>query len=535
VYAVFDRMAKDRKIALKVEFEGGHSANAAESSGVDGRPIYGPWGTGRVKDMVVWGDKTRILQVVINLTSNALKFTPEGGSVQVVIRCVGEIDVKRKDSFGSERVNSARTGSSRNRVHSNMSEYSDHSDRVSAAGAAGAAGRPPSTARSGSPPPHARELLYEFEVQDSGMGVPVELQDKIFEPFFQGDYSLSKKYSGTGLGLSICQQLANLMHGSIVLRSDESTGSTFTMQIPLKHVASRAGSATSTDSSSRRSPRGSMDEASNKAGSENTGKSQDFPAQVARSKLDSQPRLVGLSAPFFAHGPNLTGEDREKEKLGGRKLRILIAEDNKTNQMVVLRMLRMEKIFNVDLAEDGNEALARVVESMDEDRQYSVIFMDVQMPNMDGLEATRLIRQAGCKRPIIALSAYSDDTNVEGCHEAGMDDFISKPIQIARLRLVLKTYCPDDTKVNAAPPSRSEPRPLSNSFVRGTGDRKDNNNHSGSSSSSALKTAPLAPKPTPAPTTNHHVAELDSEDVSPLTMPTSPPPPRSPPLPSPSS
>ena len=70
------------------------------------------------------------------------------------------------------------------------------------------------------------------------------------------------------------------------------------------------------------------------------------------------------------------------------------------------------------------------------------LFMDVQMPNMDGLEATKLIRQAGYKGPIVALSAYSDEANVKGCHEAGMDDFVSKPIQMPRLKLVLKTFCP---------------------------------------------------------------------------------------------
>jgi osomolarity two-component system sensor histidine kinase SLN1 len=90
-------------------------------------------------------------------------------------------------------------------------------------------------------------------------------------------------------------------------------------------------------------------------------------------------------------------------------------------------------------------------------KEYDLIFMDVQMPNMDGLEATRLIRKAGFKKPIVALSAYSDDTNVRSCHESGMDDFVSKPIQIARLRLVLKTYCPEEEKVASTPSSPVPP------------------------------------------------------------------------------
>src|ERR1700760_2776111 len=79
------------------------------------------------------------------------------------------------------------------------------------------------------------------------------------------------------------------------------------------------------------------------------------------------------------------------------------------------------------------------------------------MPNMDGLEATRLIRESGYKKPIVALSAYSDDTNVKGCHDAGMDDFVSKPIQLARLRMVLKTFCPDPDATSSGPSTTAAP------------------------------------------------------------------------------
>lgn len=510
VYAVFERMAKDRKIDLKVEFEGPHDSNTFESSGSDGRKIFGPFGTGRVKDMIVWGDKTRILQVIINLTSNALKFTPENGSVVVTIRCVGDIEMNRKESFGSGRLASGRT--SRNRVYSNTSEFSDSiSERV------GSIGRQ-STSRSGSPPPHARELVYEFEVQDSGMGVPLHLQDKIFEPFFQGDYSLSKKYSGTGLGLSICQQLAELMRGSISLRSEEAIGSTFTMRIPLKHIASRAGSTASTDSNSRPSPRPSIDDGTTKGNQIGTTSSKDFPGSTTAATpafdSDTQPRLVGLSAPFFATTANTADSGAEPSKLGGRKLKILIAEDNKTNQMVVLRMLRMEKIYNVDVAEDGKQALDMVKESIEKEAPYNLIFMDVQMPNMDGLEATKLIRELGFKRPIVALSAYSDDTNVKGCHDAGMDDFVSKPIQLARLRLVLKTFCPDESKTSSTTgPSTTprSPRPLSGGYTSAAraNDRKD----------AGLKNPPLPSTPTG---TQPPPLEREQSNVSPLSTPKPP-------------
>jgi len=104
----------------------------------------------------------------------------------------------------------------------------------------------------------------------------------------------------------------------------------------------------------------------------------------------------------------------------------------------------MEKITQVDVAQDGKLALDMVLQSIEKQTEYDLILMDVQMPNMDGLEATRLIRKAGFKRPIIALSAYSDESNIKDCLDSGMDDFVSKPIQLAYLRLVLKTFCPQD-------------------------------------------------------------------------------------------
>ena len=89
------------------------------------------------------------------------------------------------------------------------------------------------------PPPNAKSFLFEIEVQDTGPGIAEHMQEKIFEPFVQGDLGLSKKFGGTGLGLSICSQLATIMGGSIGLRSTVGVGTTFTVQIPLKYVKDR--------------------------------------------------------------------------------------------------------------------------------------------------------------------------------------------------------------------------------------------------------------------------------------------------------
>jgi osomolarity two-component system, sensor histidine kinase SLN1 len=351
LYAVFDRMAKERGINLKVEYEAVQDVTM-DLSGLDNAKLHNQYANSRVKDMVVWGDKTRILQVIINLTSNALKFTPQGGSVVVLIRSLGEkiSDESRKGSLASRTSKTSKHNSgrnSRNRVHSAASEHSEISDRVSGIQ------RHSSISRASSPP-SGKELMFEFEVRDSGPGVPLPLQEKIFEPFFQGDMQLSKKYSGTGLGLSICQQLATLMHGTISLHSEEGNGSTFTMRIPVKYITSRASSTASSNSLGAGSPRGSLDENA-PAALEDEIPSRSFPSPAATSSVfekDSQPRLVGLSAPFFTSGASSSSDAAtESDKLGGRKLRILIAEDNKTNQIVVLRMLRMELIYNVDVAE----------------------------------------------------------------------------------------------------------------------------------------------------------------------------------------
>lgn len=157
------------------------------------------------------------------------------------------------------------------------------------------------------------------------------------------------------------------------------------------------------------------------------------------------------------------------------------------------------------------QAVQLVKEATEIHKEYDLIFMDVQMPNMDGLEATRLIRQAGFKRPIVALSAYSDDTNVRSCHDSGMDDFISKPIQITRLRLVLKTFCPSE---NIAPSSpgpnpgssreRTTSRPMSSTSIV----RSSSNPRSQQKETSTSK----GDKPNP-----------EYDDVSPLSSPIPPP------------
>lgn len=236
-------------------------------------PALGPQGTGKLKDMCLWGDQHRILQVIINLVSNSLKFTPEGGKVEVRIKCLGDAEAVSdgsRNSLGSKpsNQNSSQLASRNQHRNGSGSSTSQGSRKPSANGPVQygtallinpmdpkATPRVQVRERSRTPPPaNARILIFQFEVEDTGPGIPETLQDRVFEPFVQGDLGLSKKYGGTGLGLSICSQLAGLMGGDISLVSTENVGSTFSMQIPLKYTRDRAPSTSSSDAYGSRPP-----------------------------------------------------------------------------------------------------------------------------------------------------------------------------------------------------------------------------------------------------------------------------------------
>ncbi|OMP82456.1 Two-component system protein B [Diplodia seriata] len=478
VLAIFDKQAKENGITLSVRFEGPADVNADEST-QRGEQGLAPYGLGRIKDMILWGDQHRILQVLINLVSNALKFTPRGGSVSCTIRCVGDATVtpgfgSRKGSLNSQsRQNSGRNSRNRVRLDSSSMTSQIAPRRTDTANQINvlhdkAYAHIMEAERAQTPPP-GRFLAFEFEVDDTGPGVPEHLQQRIFEPFVQGDLGLSKKFGGTGLGLSICQQLATLMRGTINLRSTVGQGSTFTMEAPLRHLKTRADSTASSRLSeapiaSRKSSL-SIDSPTSRTAEESTGTNSAAPVAF---ESDSQPRLVGLRQPFFASptpldspGSQGAAMDRIAAQASNKsdRLKVLVAEDNKTNQEVVLRMLKLEAVYDVQIAKDGQEALDKVKESMENQNPYDLIFMDVQMPNLDGIQSTRLIRQAGYSAPIVALTAYAEESNVKECYESGMDFFLSKPIRRPALKHVLKTYCapiPEETEPGDSPPLDSK-------------------------------------------------------------------------------
>lgn len=295
VLSIFDKQVREGRITFNVSYVGADpleqglilagaadsvavvengltnfpSVTASERNSFDRRlPALGPAGVGRLKDMCLWGDQQRILQVIINLVSNSIKFTPASGNVDLRIRCVGEaehLEDSRSSSFsksGSHRgsrprhrlgSSSTHSQSSKNGANGGGSVSTTTGTTLYKGTASGTAisinpldpkpvptGQHRIRERSPTPPPPGtKTFIFEFEVQDTGPGIPQHMQEKVFEPFVQGDLGLSKKFGGTGLGLSICQQLATLMGGTVTLKSAPSVGTIFTMRIPLKYIKDR--------------------------------------------------------------------------------------------------------------------------------------------------------------------------------------------------------------------------------------------------------------------------------------------------------
>ncbi|TVY92293.1 Two-component system protein B [Lachnellula willkommii] len=494
ILTIFMKQVQEKNIDFGVRFISTDVEGDASFPPEKVLPALGPQGMGRLKDMCLWGDQHRILQVIINLVSNSLKFTPDGGKVEVRIKCLGEAETVSdggRTSMGSgSKRSSHRNSRPRHGSGSNTSQVSRNTS---------SAGRTAGTAllinpmdpratprvqvreRSPTPPPsHAKTLVFQIEVEDTGPGIPPHLQERVFEPFVQGDLGLSKKFGGTGLGLSICSQLAGLMGGDISLASSQEmpSGTTFTMKIPLKHTKSRAPSTSSSEVHGSRPV--SVHNGTQPEGvpvgtaSGESRKSSDF-------EKDAQPRLIGLSQPFFASvsAPSPKSKDVKDSlavigKSAGksvgkstgkstRKIRVLVAEDNLVNQEVVIRMLKLEDIYDVEVvvAKDGKEAYDIVKESMDKGQYFNLIFMDIQMPNLDGLQSTRLIRQMGYSAPIVALTAFAEESNVKECYDSGMDHFLSKPIRRPALKQVLKKFAtiPEETETSSSLTGKSDPPP----------------------------------------------------------------------------
>ncbi|KAG2026633.1 hypothetical protein GB937_001418 [Aspergillus fischeri] len=441
---IFQNQVQEKHIDFNVNFISGDTLppkgdGFQEKTFLPAGPALGPPGTGRLRDMVLWGDQHRILQVLINLVSNSLKFTPEHGKVEVRIKCIREAETP-----GSPRT-SLQDSRRNSRLRSRPPSHASSQPRDPVDGLVQEEYPTPVLSQ-------LRTLIFQFEVEDNGPGVALHLQKRVFEPFVQGDLGLNRKYGGTGLGLSICAQLSRLMNGKITLESEPGKGALFTVEIPLKFVKEAAPSTRSSSAAGSRTPSVfSLDDLPGLARPPSNNGSVRSDPLTNFEKQDLQPRLVGLSQPFFTptpsspapstpRAPPADGAKPEVKDSTSGKVRVLVAEDNVVNQEVVLRMLRLEEVYDVTVVKDGQEAYDTVKANMEEGKVFDLIFMDIQMPNLDGLESTRLIRGMGYSAPIVALSAFSEESNIKDCMDSGMDMFISKPIRRPALKQVLNKF-----------------------------------------------------------------------------------------------
>lgn len=229
------------------------------------------------------------------------------------------------------------------------------------------------------------------EVSDTGIGVPEEMQDRLFKDFSQVDVTINRRFGGSGLGLAICHRIVTGLQGKIGVRKLEPAGSCFWFRIPVEIASEDA-----------------------------------VPQGIERIPNAGTERLSG---------------------------RVLLVEDNGINRAVALEMLQRLGV-TVATAANGEEAVSMAIEA-----PFSAILMDVQMPGTDGLTATKRLRESGCDTPIIALTSNALSSDRLACLAVGMNEFIAKPVNRAKLEAALRPWLtgPEHNRTRKAPikPSHS--------------------------------------------------------------------------------
>ena len=321
-------------------------------------------------------DPTRVKQILLNLVSNAIKFTLRGG-VRIVCRL----------------------------------------ERATVSG---------------------RHQLC-FEVHDSGIGLSSRARASLFQAFAQADNSTTRRFGGTGLGLTISRKLSHMLGGDITVKSELGVGSVFSLRVATGDLEGIELLEPEAALAEMRDPRPEA-HAVGDARRDEDGDPEGDPADGPTQRADC-PRLEGL--------------------------RILLAEDGRDNQLLITRYLEREGAL-VTVAADGAAARTTALET---EPPFDLVLMDMQMPKLDGYEVTAHLREAGFATPIAALTAHAMPGDRERCLAAGCDDYLTKPIDRARLvDLCARHAAPASA---AAPPFPEPAAPLPDRPPLGTGARGD--------------------------------------------------------------
>jgi hypothetical protein len=423
------------------------------------------------------GDPTRLRQILNNLVSNAVKFT-EHGEVLVQVGLMVDID---SVLFGNGEP---------------------------------AGGKP------------VQGYMLHFSVSDTGIGIPQDQRESIFDPFTQADSSITRKYGGTGLGLAICRRLVEAMGGEIGISGRAEGGSTFSFtvrlgEVPLSPTAWRpqrelAGmrALIVDDNGSNRMVlqhylshwgivHASATDAQDALQQLHAGAAIGQPFDIAlldhqmpamdgvtlARRIQNDPLLSGMRMILLSSGAypgqaeharaagilgylpkpirmlelhdtlalvlELTPQDHAPlitrhtiaEQQAQQTARVLVVEDNVVNQQVAVGMLQKLGI-RADVAGDGAQGLRALAQ-----RHYDVVFMDMMMPVLDGLEATRRLRAQegnGPRTPVIAMTANAGAADRQECLAAGMDDYMPKPLQVDGLKAMLARWTKTDARDGTA-------------------------------------------------------------------------------------
>lgn len=257
-------------------------------------------------------------------------------------------------------------------------------------------------------------ISVHFEVSDTGIGISEASKNRLFQPFSQADGSTTRKYGGTGLGLSISKRLVELMGGAIAVESEELVGSKFWFTLPFKTSPPIEGSEETAPGALLKNRTGEQD--------------LDFTRgyEIAPASDLSQ---------FLSSAPDI-----DKSKPNNSQKWVLLAEDNPVLQNLAKHQLN-KLGFHVRVASNGRETLKAC-----HDRDYALIFMDCQMPEMDGFQAAMEIRRqetnTGKHSVIIALTASAMPSDRQKCLASGMDDYLSKPVSFEQLLELVRRWLP---------------------------------------------------------------------------------------------